>query len=37
MFNPFVKFEEKFIPAFRKMKKRYLVSQNLFKKNKLEN
>lgn len=27
MFNPFVKFEEKFIPAFRKVKKRYLVSQ----------
>jgi hypothetical protein len=27
MFNPFVKFEEKFIPAFRNVKKRYLVSQ----------
>ena len=27
MFNPFVKFEEKFIAAFRKVKKRYLVSQ----------
>lgn len=27
MFNPFVKFEEKFITTFRKVKKRYLVSQ----------
>ena len=27
MFNPFVKFEEKFIATFRKVKKRYLVSQ----------
>ncbi len=27
MFNPFVKFEGKFIAAFRKVKKRYLVSQ----------
>lgn len=27
MFNPFVKFEGKFIDAFRKVKKRYLVSQ----------
>jgi hypothetical protein len=27
MFNPFSRFQEKFIPAFRKVKKRYLVSQ----------
>jgi hypothetical protein len=27
MFNPFVKFEPRFIPAFRNQKKRYLVSQ----------
>lgn len=27
MFNPFSRFEEKFIAAFRKVKKRYLVSQ----------
>lgn len=27
MFNPFSKFQEKFIPAFLKAKKRYLVSQ----------
>ncbi|HUS02252.1 MAG TPA: hypothetical protein VMY77_11025 [Chitinophagaceae bacterium] len=27
MFNPFSKFQEKFIPTFRKAKKRYLVSQ----------
>lgn len=27
MFNPFSRFREKFIPTFRKSKKRYLVSQ----------
>lgn len=27
MFNPFSKFQEKFIPTFRKVKKRFLVSQ----------
>ncbi len=27
MFNPFVKFEPRFIPGFRKQNKRYLVSQ----------
>lgn len=27
MFNPFSRFEEKFIPTFRKVKKRFLVSQ----------
>ncbi len=28
MFNPFAPFQEKFIAAFRKVKKRYLVSQS---------
>ena len=36
MFNPFVKFEEKFIAAFRKVKKRYLVSQQ-FKRYEVQN
>ncbi len=35
MFNPFSKFEEKFIPAFRKLKKRYLISQSFKRENDL--
>jgi hypothetical protein len=33
MFNPFSRFQEKFIPAFRKAKKRYLVSQTFTRYN----
>ena len=35
MFNPFVKFELRFIPAFRNTKKRYLVSQTFSRQNDL--
>lgn len=37
MFNPFVKFEEKFITAFRKVKKRYLVTQKFKRYEEQEN
>lgn len=37
MFNPFVLFEEKFISTFRKVKKRYLVSQTFTRVNKETN
>src|SRR5687767_7193152 len=35
MFNPFIKFESKFIPGFRNTNRRYLVSQTFSRQNDL--